>query len=144
MFKCPQCDKKEYWEKLLKTHIELDHGQKPHKCTQCEEDFDLKEQLENHTESNHEQINCQNQCYSCDKCFFIFESEDKFTKHLTGLQHNSKRIDSEYDDSEESEDKDYSDKGRLCGRVFTTYDTFDNHQDSYLHCEKFNVCFHNT
>ena len=94
MFKCPQCDKEEYTEKLLKTHIKLDHGQKQHKCTQCEEDFDLKEQLEHHTESNHEQINCQNQCYSCDKCFFIFESEDKFTKHLTGLQHNSKRNDS--------------------------------------------------
>ena len=96
--------------------------------------------MELHMGSEHSHSINSKQRFPCEKCHFIFDSEEKFKTHLTGTEHNLVKID---DYSEDSEDEDYSDNCRLCGSTFTTYETFDNHQDSYLQCEKCKVCFHN-
>ena len=101
----------------------ISYNQGP-KCDQCDHLFESDDHLKNHKEIHHIQI----KTYPCE------------TNHLTGTEHNLKKVD---DYSEDSEDEDYSEKCRFCKRVFTTYETFDNHQDSYLQCDKCKVCFHN-
>ena len=110
-------------------------NQNCHDCSQCEQTFIKKELLKLHIESEHSKLQ-----YPCEKCLYTFDSEDNFTTHLSGTEHNLKKVD---DYSEDSEDEDYSDSCRHCGKVFTTYETFDNHQDSYLQCNECKVCFHN-
>ena len=111
-------------------------------CTWCDLKFNSKDELEDHIGLDHSlSSNSQEkQLYPCNKCLYIFDSEKKYADHLTGTEHNLKKVD---DYSEDSEDEDYSDKCRHCGKVFTTYESFDNHQDSYLQCDQCKVCFHN-
>ena len=51
-----------------------------------------------------------------------------YIAHLAGTAYNHKKVDNY---SEDSEDKDYSDNCKYSGKVFTTYGTFDNHQNNY-------------
>ena len=107
-------------------------------CTFCDKTFNQKGEIELHVESEHSNSSIIKQGFSCGKCLFIFDSEEKFQTHLTGTEHNLVKVD---DYSEDSEDEEYSDNCRLCGKVFTTYETFDNHQNTHLQYEKCKVCF---
>ena len=95
-------------------------------CPKCNKRFILNEQLELHLTSDHSK-----KTYPCEKCYFVFHSEEKFRMHLTGIQHNLAAEDDYQDDDEE-----YKDDCRLCKSVFTTYANFDDHQDSYLRCNQ--------
>ena len=55
--------------------------------------------------------------FPCQKCYYEFDSEDKFNFHLSGIEHNIViKDDFDYVDSSD-EDEEYSDNCRLCKTV---------------------------
>ena len=83
-------------------------------------------------------------CFPCDKCNFVFETNDKFKLHLSGMQHNAVQKESDYEDDEsDSDDEEYFDKCGYCGIVFNSIEATDDHQSNYLRCEQCETCFHN-
>lgn len=138
--KCPQCETKTDSETLLKEHINSKHGSNKYDCSVCDKTLESENEFKDHKETNHKIENKQEKHFPCEKCFYSFNSEETYKRHLTGTEHNIPMRDS-YDD--DSDDEDYSDDCRYCGAIFTTYEAFDNHQSSYLQCEDCKVCFHN-
>ena len=124
----------------MNEQIVSNHRRSKYECTECDLEFNFEEELKNHNLKEHTVSRNSKERYPCEKCLYVFNSEESYTIHLSGKEHNLRKID---DYSNDSEDEDYSDKCRFCGAVFTTYESFDNHQDSYLQCEKCNICFHN-
>ena len=78
--------------------------------------FNCKEDYVQHSKSCHEQ-----EYYPCEKCYFVFDSEDKFRTHLSGIEHN-KVVKNEDLDSDEydSDDEEFSDECNQCEAVFTS------------------------
>ena len=69
----------------------------------------------------------------------MFDSEETFKTHLSGIQHN-KLIKNDADSDEyDSDDEEFSDDCYQCGAVFTSFETLIDYQRSYLRCDKCQV-----
>ena len=134
---CPHCNEVIKSNEELTKHIETNHCLK---CGECDKVFLSENTLELHTKTNHASKNHQ-ETYPCEKCNFVFESSERFDKHLSGLQHNKieKYDNSDYED--DSDDEEYVDSCSFCKAVLRSYDETDDHQSNYLRCEKMYCVF---
>ena len=82
--------------------------------------------------------------FPCEKCNFTFESKSNFEDHLNGIQHNlTVGHEFEYSFSDEDDYDEFRETCVQCKRIFTTFDSLDDHQSNYIRCEKCDVCYHN-
>ena len=114
------------------------------KCPNCDNRASSEQELDLHKLSAHNQTDELKENVPCTKCNYVFKTKDKFTHHLSGMQHNrvEKKDESEYEDDSD-DDEEYLDECGYCDIVLTSYEATINHQSNYLRCEKCEVCFHN-
>ena len=83
--------------------------------------------------SEHETVKDEEQykMIPCEKCNFTFECKLAFEKHLHGIQHNIPLRDNlEFTDSDEEDEHDFREKCCWCNKIFTNFDSLDNHQSN--------------
>ena len=116
-----------------------------YKCSCIDKVFHSQENLNLHMDNLHAQMNEETLSYLCEKCNFIYKTKERFTVHLSGMQHNRVEKETEYDDvdSDSDDEEEYLVECNHCKTVLKSYDETDDHHSNYLRCEKCKVCFHN-
>ena len=120
--------------KVKELHLKSEHSIKDNKIKKI---YVKRQEMIIHFQSKHAYKR-----YPCKNWNFVFDTNEKFDVHLSGILHNriEKQNDSEHDDLEIHNDDEYNDNCRQCGAVLRSYEETDDHQSNYIQCEKCNVC----